>query len=259
MRFNPVAILTHDFIFMRIISFGMTLVQMTWLLLRRPTKENIRLCRHILKIKPNYSMLSVPRFANLYKLVQKANEMNLPGDIVECGVWNGGASALMGAAAREGLFARPRVQWLFDSFQGLPKPKDRDGRRLETYYFEGLAKGKFKHVKSIFEKLNVPLDSARVVTGWLDQTMLGNPVKGIAVLHIDTDWYDSVKVSLDHLYDKVAAGGFVVVDDYYPLRGCREAVEDFFAERKVDKAVLKKVDHSAVYFQKPLEEKTRAV
>ncbi|MFA5087875.1 MAG: TylF/MycF/NovP-related O-methyltransferase [Candidatus Omnitrophota bacterium] len=250
LHFNYVRLFTHDFLFMRTLSLGMALAQMFLLLLFHPSKRSWRLCRLILKIKPRYSMLSVPRFVNLYALAQKINEQGLPGDIVECGVWNGGASALMGAAGQDGPFARARTQWLFDSFEGLPKPKGRDGQRLEKYYFKGLARGEQGNVVKIFEKLGVPLDNVKIIKGWLDATLPTATVDKIALLHIDTDWYDSVKVVLDYLYDKIVPGGFVVVDDFYFLTGCRDAVLDFLKERDIDASVLKKVDRSAVCFQK---------
>ena len=77
----------------------------------------------------------------------------------------------------------------------------------------------------------------------------------IALLHIDADWYASVKIVLETLYDKVVEGGFVVLDDYWRWPGCREAVTDYLKERQIQGVVLKRADWHGVYFQKPIESK----
>ena len=76
-------------------------------------------------------------------------------------------------------------------------------------------------------------------------------VQTIALLHIDADWYASVRIVLETLYDKVVEGGFVVLDDYWRWPGCREAVTDYLKEHQIQGVVLKQADLHGVYFQKP--------
>ena len=73
----------------------------------------------------------------------------------------------------------------------------------------------------------------------------------IAILHIDADWYVSVKIVLETLYDKVVEGGFVVLDDYWRWTGCREAVRNYLKEHQIQGVVWKRADLHGVYFQKP--------
>ena len=90
----------------------------------------------MLQVKPKYygnKQLS----DRLYKLVQQVNKMGLPGDIVECGVWNGGSAAIMGVAAQSSHNYKNRRLWLFDSFEGLPRPTEKDGD-LERKLLRGL-------------------------------------------------------------------------------------------------------------------------
>ncbi len=84
----------------KILSIGKAVLDIPLLLIRKSSKRTIRLAWLILQVKPKYTMLSTTRLINLYDLVQEANALGLPGDIVECGVWNGGSAAIMGVAYR---------------------------------------------------------------------------------------------------------------------------------------------------------------
>ena len=91
-----------------------------------------------------------------------------------------------------------------------------------------------------------------LVPGWFDETLQTADLQTIALLHVDADWYASVKIVLETFYDKVVEGGFVVLDDYWRWPGCREAVTDYLKERQIQGVVLKQADLHGVYFQKPL-------
>ncbi len=197
-------------------------------------------------------MLATVRLLNLYNLAQKTEQTNIRGDVVECGVWNGGAAAMV-AKAYQDMGSTGRTMWLFDSFEGCPPPGERDPKVEAKNYFVGFCKGEIENVCSIFNKLGISMDNVRIVKGWLASTLKYNTVEKIALLHIDTDWYDCVKLPLDYFYDKIVPGGFVVIDDYWFHPGCKAAVHDFLSERNlIEKIQLKKVDRSAVCFQKPL-------
>ena len=96
------------------------------------------------------------------------------------------------------------------------------------------------------------MENVKIIAGWFDSTLSETDINTIAVLHIDADWYDSVKVALEKLYEKVVPDGFIVVDDYWLWQGCREAVKDYIKEHKIEGIVMKKVE-CAVYFQKPMQ------
>ena len=164
------------------------------------------------------------RLINLHRLVQKVNRLNLPGDIVECGVWNGGSAAIMGVADQDDeTSGKVRKLWLFDSFRGLPPPSNKDGRQARETYFQGWYHGDTEKVKRIFRRFRLSLQHVNIVAGWFDETLQTADLQTIALLHIDADWYASVKI-VETLYDKVVEGGFVVLDDYWRWtrvpRGC---------------------------------------
>ena len=174
---------------------------------------------------------------------------HVPGDFVEAGVWRGGAAILMKAVLK--VFEESgRVVWAADSFQGLPKPNP------ERYAAdEGDKHWKFaelsvpmEKVKANFSKYGLLDDRVRFVQGWFKDTMPSFPAKEIALLRVDGDLYESTIEVLEHLYPRVSAGGYCVVDDY-ALPMCKEAVDDFRRDNHIGSPVVK-IDWTGVYWQK---------
>ncbi len=167
-------------------------------------------------------------------------------------MWNGGSAAIMGVADRgDGTSGKVRKLWLFDSFRGLPPPGNKDGKQARETYFQGWCHGETEKVEQIFQRFQLSLQYVNTVAGWFDETLQTADLQTIALLHIDADWYASVKIVLETLYDKVVEGGFVVLDDYWRWPGCREAVTDYLKEHQIQGVVLKQADLHGVYFQKP--------
>jgi len=250
-RFNYLKIFSQDYPLGQMISLVMSLGEMVKLAIFKPSRDLWMFFGLVFKVKPGYSMLSTVRLLTLYQLVKDVQQQGLLGDIVECGVGNGGASAIMARSYLDAGGNHERSIWVFDSFEGLPPPSERDGQMVSQYYFKGFSKGNLDKVRFIFNKLSVPFDHVKVVTGWVEDTLPKNNLKQVALLHIDTNWYESVKAALDNIYDKVVVGGFIIVDDFLFFNGCRDAVLDFLKERGIeDKVRINKVDRSAVYFQK---------
>ena len=249
---NLIKLTSTDFLAGRILLSGKALLDLLWFLIRNPRPKPLRLAVLILQLIPRYTKVSVKRLINLYRLVQRTNKLNLPGDIVECGVWNGGSAAMMGVADQDDTTSgKVRKLWLFDSFRGLPAPSNRDGKQARETYFQGWCHGETEKVERIFRRFQLSLQHVNTVPGWFDETLQTAGVQTIALLHIDADWYASVKVVLETFYDKVVEGGFVVLDDYWRWPGCREAVTDYLREHQIQGVVLKKADLHGVYFQKP--------
>ena len=204
-----------------------------------------------------YTMVGFERLMNAYDLVRRAEEKGLRGAIVECGVYKGGSAAVMTMAAS----SRPDV-WLFDSFEGLPEPTVEDGAMAVEYAGQrasgalepiGQCVGPLDVVKELFfEKIGADPSRIHIRQGWFQETLpvARHEIGPIAVLRLDGDWYDSTRVCLENLYDLVIAGGFVLIDDYGYWEGCRRAVDEFFAARKLDVA-LNAVDDSGVWFEVP--------
>ena len=249
---NLIKLTSTDFVAGRILLSGKGLLDLLWFLIRNPQPKSLRLTRLILQLIPKYTKVSVKRLINLYHLVQKTNQLRLPGDIVECGVWNGGSAAIMGVADRDDeTSGKVRKLWLFDSFRGLPAPSNKDGKQAREAYFPGWCQGEPEKVKRIFRRFRLPLQHVNMIAGWFDETLETADLQTFAILHIDADWYASVKIVLETFYDKVVEGGFVVLDDYWRWPGCREAITDYLKEHQIQGVVLKRADWHGVYFQKP--------
>jgi O-methyltransferase len=160
------------------------------------------------------------------------------GDLVECGVWRGGASFVMADRLRR-AGADGRAVWMFDSYEGMPPPQPIDGERAfewandadGDFYFDNCT-ANLTDVQAAAEKLGLT-PRVRMVKGWFDDTLPSHRdrIGPIALLRIDADWYDSVLCCLENLYDLVSPGGLVVLDDYYTWDGCTQAVHDFLSRR----------------------------
>ncbi len=191
--------------------------------------------------------------SGLYSLYRQAlfcETSNVVGDYVECGVWKGGAVGLM-ALVNMNHGGYRRQLHLFDSFEDICTPDEKiDGARAineaKSWYSEG---GTNKHdvaMKGFYDKFgghgtikeNEDLilqriaydkDNVHFHKGWFQDTLpqCHNLISKIAILRIDADWYASTKVCLDHLFNKVVIGGFVIIDDYGAYDGCRKAVDEY--------------------------------
>jgi O-methyltransferase len=250
-RMNPIQLLAPDFFIGKSLVVLKTGLDLLIMIAKSPSLPTLRLAKLIWTVKPNFTMVKSKNLMNLYNLVQKANSMSLDGDIVECGVWNGGSAALMAFACLQNNAVNDRLLWLFDSFAGLPPPGPRDGTTENKYYFPGLNEGSIEKVEKAFRKLSLPMDSVKIFPGWFENTLTKAEIDRIAILHVDADWYSSVMSVLQAFYKKVVPGGFVVLDDYGYWEGCNRAFEDFVSQNKIEGIKLEQVDSTGAYFQKP--------
>jgi hypothetical protein len=144
-----------------------------------------------------------------------------------------------------------RIVWLADSFEGLPEPDPRfpqdRGDKLST--FKDVLGVSLETVKANFERYGLLDDQVRFLKGWFKDTLPVSPIERLAVLRLDGDMYASTMDSLVNLYDKVSAGGYVIVDDYGQIKACKQAVDDFRRERGISDPICQ-VDRSGVYWRK---------
>jgi O-methyltransferase len=192
-----------------------------------------------------YTLVSPDRIHNLYVLARRIEEEGVPGDVVECGVYNGGTAAILARAATHSTMNR--TVWLFDSFQGMPPTADVDGVAAKEWVGK-LATSPDK-VREVLERTGAKLDRVRIVAGFFEETLEKVKIPRIAILNLDCDWYESVRLCLHKLYDSVVPGGFVSFDDYGHWPGCKLAVDEFFKERSLPYA-LQQVGDSARWFRK---------
>lgn len=173
-----------------------------------------------------YTMIGRARLDDLDACVSTVLRDGVPGDLVEAGVWRGGASILM-----RGVLAahddQDRHVWVADSFAGLPKPEsERDTLDLSADVRPELVVPQSR-VAANFARFDLLDERVHFLEGWFKDTLAPSPIEQIAVLRLDGDLYESTRQTLDALYHRVVPGGFVVVDDYGVLPECKLAVEEF--------------------------------
>ncbi|MBX9626474.1 MAG: TylF/MycF family methyltransferase [Gemmataceae bacterium] len=197
-----------------------------------------------------HTMVGRRRLDQLQRCVEAALREGVPGDLLEAGVWRGGAGILMRGVLRAYGVADRRV-WLADSFAGLPPP---DPARypadagLDLHRFPYLAVPE-ERVRENFRRYGLLDDRVVFLPGWFRGTLPAAPVGRLAVLRLDGDLYESTTDALVHLYPRVSAGGFVVVDDYGAVDACRQAVHDYRRAAGVADPVVA-IDRSGVYWRK---------
>ena len=193
-----------------------------------------------------HTMCSNARLRGLYRSLQYVVDRNIPGEVVECGCARGGSAALMGLTLRR--LRSPKKLWLFDTFEGLPAPTLQDPDFALADLFTGTCIGTLDEVRELFTRLD--LANVEFVKGLFQETLSDTPIRQISLLHIDGDWYESVRVSLHSLYDKVAPGGVIQLDDYGYWQGARKAADEFIAERGI-RVPLRRLDYSGRHLIKP--------
>ena len=195
------------------------------------------------------TMIGLARLNNVRSLVERALLEETPGDLVETGVWRGGATIMMrGVLAAHGV--TDRTVWACDSFAGLPE-SDVESFPVDAFWAKGasLFAVPQDEVRRNFERFGLPDDQVRFVEGWFSDTLPTAPIESIAVLRLDGDLYESTSDALTHLYPKVSPGGFVIIDDYV-LESCRLAVDDYRSAQGIT-AEMRAVDWNASWWQKP--------
>ena len=196
-----------------------------------------------------FTMTSYERQYALYTAVRRVHETDVPGAFVECGVWRGG-STILAALAFERLGDRERELFLYDTFAGMTEPTEVDGdevrRRWEEQQQEDHNRWAYASRDEVARNLDdAGIDSGRVhlVEGPVEETIPAAAPERIAVLRLDTDWYESTLHELTHLYDRLQPGGVLLIDDYGRWQGARRAVDEFFAARS-ENAYLIRIDNT---------------
>ncbi len=203
----------------------------------------------IIRAARPYTMLTWRELSALYDAAATIERENIPGAIAEFGVCNGGSTGVMSAVVE----ASNREIWMFDSWEGLPEPTSEDVTCLGEKGEKGICLGSQERVQDLlFNKLGLARARKHFVKGWFDATVpaRGSQIGQIALLHLDGDWYDSIKICLDHLYDQVADGGFIVLDDYGYWEGAKKATHDFLDSRGIQVEIVM-IDDTGAYFRKP--------
>lgn len=186
------------------------------------------------------TMIGMRRLTSLQHCVETVLTDDIPGDLVECGVWRGGACILM-RAVLAAYGDETRTVWAADSFQGFPPEENRD--RM------GMLAVSEDEVRANFARYGLLDEHVRFLPGWFKDTLPDAPIDRIAVLRLDGDLYESTIQALEALYLRLSPGGFCIIDDYHPIRACRQAVTDYRAEHGISAEIID-IDGTGVLWRK---------
>lgn len=224
--------------------------------IEKSTKYPVDLEKDFIEIyercKP-YTLTSIERAYALYKAALYIVENKIEGDIVECGVWKGG-SIMLSIYALLKKNETNRGIYLYDTFEGMSKPSFRDisllGELARDTWVKCVKRGyndwcfsSLGEVKRNLYTLGYPQEKLIFVKGKVEETIPMIIPEKIALLRLDTDWYESTYHELKYLYPKLNRCGVIIIDDYGHWKGSREAVDKFFAEEKVN-IFLQRIDYT---------------
>jgi O-methyltransferase len=207
----------------------------------------------------DYTMTTPPRVYALARAVEYVAAREIPGAIVECGVWRGG-SMMAAALTLLRLGVIDRDLYLFDTFMGMTPPSDEDVRRsgeraADLLAAEGAesdiwAIASLEDVRDAVLGVGYPAERIHFVKGPVEETLPASAPDEIALLRLDTDWYASTKHELVHLYPRLVRGGVLILDDYGYWQGARRAVDEYLSERNVP-LLLNRIDNTGRIALKP--------
>ena len=203
------------------------------------------------------SMCPLGRFDNIESCVMDILNHDVPGDLIETGVWRGGSTIFMRALLKV-YGVTGRKVWVADSFEGLPAP-DPDLYPIEAKAHEGKVMSEVYHhfavgledVKRNFRAFGMLDDQVQFLKGWFKDTLPTAPIDKLALVRLDGDYYESTRDGLVHLFDKLSVGGYVIIDDYGEddWTYCRKAVDEFRLERRIEDPMIR-VDSKCYYWQR---------
>ena len=207
-------------------------------------------------------MTSAERIEALVNAVRYIVANAVPGDVVECGVWRGGSS-MAAALTLKQLGDEQRHLYLYDTFEGMSAPTVEDvaldgASASSTFAVQRLSDGSSQwcrapldEVRTNLESTGYPADRLHYVKGKVETTLPATMPSGtIALLRLDTDWYESTRHELEHLYPRLAHGGVLIIDDYGHWAGARKAVDEYFTAHP-PALLLNRVDYTARIAVKP--------
>jgi O-methyltransferase len=197
----------------------------------------------------SHTMIGRKRLDNIQYCIETVLDEHIPGDVIETGIWRGGATIFMrGVLAAHGV--TDRLVWAADSFEGVPPPTHPQDADLDlsakVYPFLAVS---LQQVSDLFESYGLLDDQVRFIKGWFKDTLPAAPIETLAVLRLDGDLYESTMDALNPLYAKVPSGGFVIVDDYHSCPPCKHAVDEFRSARGISDEMIR-IDEQSIFWRK---------
>ena len=209
--------------------------------------------RLYLQCKP-YTMTSIERMYCLYQSLNYIIENKIPGDCVECGVWKGGSSMLMALVLKEKGETWRKI-YLYDTFEGMSEPTETDKnflgepakKLLETQEKNDNASvwcySSMDEVSANLSKTAYPIENLILIKGKVEETLNTTLPNQVALLRLDTDWYESTKIELQRLFPLTVTKGVVIFDDFGHWEGAKKAVMEYFSQSPI-KPLLQRIDET---------------
>lgn len=197
-----------------------------------------------------FTMTSVERMYSLYKATQYVIKNDIEGDFVECGVWKGG-SAMLIAYTLQKMEVKNRKIYLYDTFEGMSEPTSKDlslgtktkaldiWKRQQSEGVTDWCLAPVEEVQSNMKLTYYPESKIIYVKGPVEKTIPQKVSTKISLLRLDTDWYESTKHELEHLYPLLSSRGVLIIDDYGAWEGAKIAVDEFFSNHQI---LLNRID-----------------
>ncbi len=196
------------------------------------------------------TMLSLQRLDNIQYCVETALTDDIPGDLIETGVWRGGAAIFMRALLKAHGVA-DRTVYVADSFAGLPPPDNAKYPQDADIPYHTMKELMIsvEQVQGNFARYELLDDQVKFLKGWFRDTLPTAPMQKLAVMRLDGDMYESTLDGLNALYPKLSVGGFVIIDDYEMLEPCRQAVDDYRAQHGIQEKI-ETVDFAGAFWRR---------
>jgi hypothetical protein len=224
--------------------------------LGHPFKDIYERCR-------DFTLTPLDAMYAMYQAAEYVVRAQVPGDVVECGVWKAGSSMIVALAFRYLAFTEPSF-YLYDTFEGMPETEARDQNFGNPAFhmamqFAALLRGgssaffyaPLDEARANMQSTGYPPEKTIFVKGRVEQTLPGQMPRRISILHLDSDLYRSTYHSLTHLFPSLSPGGVLIVDDYDSWKGSREATDQYFQENGVSMLLLRIGDSGARIGIKP--------
>jgi len=193
------------------------------------------------------TMIGMPRLNNFQYCIEQAIVNNIEGDIIETGVWRGGA-CILAAAVTQFHHSNKKI-FVADSFEGLPEPEEKyHADKNDEHYKMEFLKVAINKVKSNFKKYGLLNHNVVFIKGFFKDSLKTPEIKKLSVLRLDGDMYSSTWEVLTLLYKKLSVGGYLIIDDY-ALPACKKAVDDFRQKNNITDEIIT-VDWTGIYWQK---------
>lgn len=196
-----------------------------------------------------HTMIGRKRLDHLHQCLDLIRTDNIPGDLIETGVWKGGATIFMnGYLYAHGM--RDRLVWAADSYEGLPKPRlPQDAGSDHSKEKSPYLCISQEEVEELFTRYDLLNGQVKFLKGWFCDTLPNAPIQQLALLRLDGDLYESTMDALNNLYPKLSVGGFLIVDDYVPFPQCKKAIMEYRENHGIRDPLIQ-VDGHSVYWRR---------